>query len=87
MSKAMLSINDLISLTVMFLMIVALVAAQANATDYQEAVAEITETVSTGYEAPALPLQARVKAQFDAADLTISIDASAEIRRWLLDKE
>ena len=85
MSKTIFSINDLVSLTVMFLMIVALVAAQANATDYQAAVSEMTELAGPAYEEPALPLTAHVRAQLDAAALTISIDASAEIRQLLLD--
>jgi hypothetical protein len=81
----MFSINDVVSLSVMLLMIVALVSAQANATDYRAAVAEMAETSGYGYENAVLPLNARFNARFDAAALTISIDASTELRQLLLD--
>ena len=41
MSRTMPSINDIVSLTTMLLLIVALVAAQAGATDYQSAVSDM----------------------------------------------
>ena len=85
MTRRIFSMNDIVSLGVMLLMAVALVAAQANATDYQAAVSEMAETGGYGYEDTVLPLNARVNARFDAATLTISIDASAELRRLLLD--
>jgi len=87
MSRTMFSINDIVSLSVMFLMIIALVASQANATDYQAAVSEMAATAGSGYEETAQPLKARIDARFDAATLSISIDASAEIRQLLLDDE
>ena len=83
MTRKLFPINDLVSLSVMLLMIVALVAAQANASVYQAAVAEITDRAGSGYEQSVLPLKARMNARFDATNLTISIDASAEIRQLL----
>jgi hypothetical protein len=85
MTRKMFSINDIISLGVMLLMMVALIAAQANATDYQAAVSEMAETGGYGYENAVLPLNARINARFDAAAITISIDVSAELRQLLLD--
>lgn len=85
MTRRMFSMNDVISLSVMLLMIIALVAAQANATDYQAAVSEMAETGGYGYENGVLPLNARILARFDAAALTITIDASAELKQLLLD--
>lgn len=83
MSRTMPSINDVVSLTVMILMIVALVASQANATDYRAAVSEIAH--APAYEEAPLPLTARAQAEFRTASATIVIDVSAEIRRLLLD--
>ena len=85
MTRRMFSVNDIVSISVMMLMTVALVAAQANATVYQAAVAEIAETGGYGYENAVLPLNARINARFDTAALTISIDASTELRQLLLD--
>ena len=85
MTTKMFSINELVSFSVMLLMIIALVAAQANATDYQAAVSGIAEPAGASYEETVPPLRAHVNARFDAAAVTISIDASAEIRQLLLD--
>lgn len=85
MPRRIFSTNDVVSLGVMLLMIIALIAAQANATDYQAAVSEMAETGGYGYEDAVLPLNARISARFDAAALTISIDASAELKQLLLD--
>ena len=85
MTRRIFSINDVVSLSVMLLMIVALVAAQANATDYQAAVTEMAENPGFGHEDTLRPFNARVNARFDAATLTISIDASGELRQLLFD--
>ena len=85
MTRRIFSINDVVSLSVMLLMTVALVAAQASATDYQAAVTEVSETGGYGYEDAMLPLNARISAQFDASSIRISIDASAELKQLLLD--
>ena len=87
MSKTMPAINDIVSLTVMLLMIVALVAAQAGATEYQAAVSSIERAEAVAVQEPALPLKARVNAHFDIKPLAISIDASAEIRQLLFDDD
>lgn len=85
MSRTMPSMNDVVSLTVMFLMVVALVASQANATDYRAAVSEIAGAAAPAYDEAPLPLTARAQAKFGAASATIVIDVSAEIGQLLLD--
>jgi len=87
MSKTMPAINDIVSLTIMLLLIVALVAAQASATDYQAAVANMERTEAIAAEERELPLKARMNAHFDIKPLAISIDASAEIRQVLFDDD
>ena len=87
MSKTMPSINDIVSLTIMLLLIVALVAAQASATDYKAAVANMEQAEVVAAQESELPLKARLHAQFDITPLAISIDASAEIRQLLLDDD
>ena len=87
MSITMPSKNDIASLTIMLLMIVALVAAQANATDYRAAVSNMEQAEVVAGQESELPLKARVRAHFDITPLAISIDASAEIRQLLLDDD
>ncbi len=87
MSRTAPSINDIVSLTIMLLMIVALVAAQASATDYQAAVATMEQAEVVAGQESELPLKARVSAHFDIPPLAISIDASAEIRQLLFDDD
>jgi hypothetical protein len=77
--------NDVVSLTVMFLMIVALVASQAKATDYRTAVSEIAGAAAPAYHEASLPLTARAQAKFGTASATLSIDVTAEIRQLLLE--
>jgi len=87
MSRIMPSINDIVSLTTMLLLIVALVAAQASATDYQAAVADMERSEVVAVQASELPLKARMNAHFDITPLSISIDASAEIRQLVFDDD
>ena len=78
MSRTMPSTNDIVSLTIMLVMSVALVAAQASATDYQAAVSDMEQTEVVAVQEPELPLKAPLNAHFDITPLAISIDASAE---------
>ena len=87
MSKTMPSKNDIVSLTIMLLMIIALVAAQASATDYQAAVSNMERSEVFAVQESELPLKARMNAHFDITPLAISIDASAEIRQLLFDDD
>ena len=87
MSKTMPSKNDVVSLAIMLLMIIALVAAQASATDYQAAVSNMERSEVFAVQESELPLKARINARFDITPLAISIDASAEIRQLLFDDD
>ncbi len=87
MSRTMPSINDIVSLTIMLLMIIALVAAQASATDYQAAVSNMERSEVFAVQESELPLKARMNAHFHITPLAISIDASAEIKQLLLDDD
>ena len=87
MSRTMPSMNEIISLTVMLLMTVALVAAQASATDYQAAVSDMEQAEVFAVQEREPPLKARLNAHFDITPLAISIDASAEIRELLFDDD
>jgi hypothetical protein len=87
MSKTLLSKNDIVSLTIMLLMTIALVAAQASATDYQAAVSNMERPEVVAVQESEMPVKARLEAHFDIKPLAISIDASAEIRQLLFDDD
>ena len=87
MSKTLLSKNDIVSLTIMLLMTIALVAAQASATDYQAAVSNMERPEVFAVQESEIPVKARLEAHFDIKPLAISIDASAEIRQLLFDDD
>jgi len=87
MSKTLLSKNDIVSLTIMLLMTIALVAAQASATDYQAAVSSMERPEVFAVQESEIPVKARLEAHFDIKPLAISIDASAEIRQLLFDDD
>jgi len=87
MSKTLLSKNDIVSLTIMLLMTIALVAAQASATDYQAAVSNMERPEVFAVQESEMPVKARLEAHFDIKPLAISIDASAEIRQLLFDDD
>ncbi len=87
MPRTMPSMNEIVSLTIMLLMIIALVAAQASATDYQAAVSNMERSEVFAVQESEIPLKARMSAHFDITPLEISIDASAEIRQLLFDDD
>jgi hypothetical protein len=87
MSKTLLTKNDVVSLTIMLLMTIALVAAQASATDYQAAVSNMERVEVIAVQEAEIPVKARLEAHFDIEPLAISIDASAEIRQLLFDDD
>ncbi len=82
MSKPVPYLNEIVSLTVMLLMIIALVAGQADATAH-EALREATVVP----EAAEAPFHATIRADIDGMPLTISIDASAEFEYFRLEDE
>ncbi len=81
MSKPIPYINEIVSLTVMFLMIVALVAGQATAQEREpRPAASAVAPVDT-------PFTATIRADINGTPLTISIDASAELDIFRLEDE
>ncbi len=76
-------LNEIVSLTVMLLMVMALVAGQADATVQEHLEAN---TVAILDEEPA-PFRTTIKAHFDGEPLTISIDATAEFDYFRLEDE
>jgi hypothetical protein len=75
--------SEFVSLTVMLLMIVALVAGQADATLNDRRAADVSAV--TALAQPEAPASARIRASFEIEPLVISIDASAEVRNLIPD--
>ena len=85
MAKQIPFINEIVSLTVMLLMVLALVAGQADATlngAHASTSSQQTTLASEQHEAPGA---ARIRANFEIEPLVITIDASAEVRRLIPD--
>ena len=76
-------LNEIVSLTVMLLMVMALVAGQADAT-VQEHLEANTVAILDGEPAR---FRTTIKAHFDGEPLTISIDATAEFDYFRLEDE
>ena len=76
-------LNEIVGLTVMLLMVIALVAGQAGAAVRDEAPA--SSAVIADKE-PA-PFRTTIRAHFDGEPLTISIDATAELDYFRLEDE
>ena len=87
MSKPIPYLNEIVSLVVMLLMVIALVAGQAGATTHEEARAgaAFAGGISDGQRHK--PFRTTIKAHFDGTPLTISIDASAEFDYFRLEDE
>ena len=78
-------LNEVVSLTLMLLMIVALVAGQADAKSMERARLD-ADAVSADLDIERdVPFHAAVTAQIDGVPLTISIDAEAEITSLAID--
>jgi hypothetical protein len=75
MSKTIPYINEIVSLTVMLLMIVALVAGQADATIQEEVRAGAAFAEGEVMGEVKVPFRATITAHIDGQPLTISIDA------------
>jgi len=87
MSKPIPYLNEIVSLTVMLLMVIALVAGQADATIHEEARADSGFSERTPDDADSMPFRTRITAHIDGEPLTISIDASAEFDFFRLEDE
>jgi len=76
-------LNEIVSLTLMLLMVMALVAGQAGAAVQHQANSR-TEVTSVDEHAP---FRTTIRAHFDGEPLTISIDATAEFDYFRLEDE
>ena len=84
MAKPVPYLNEIVSLSFMLLMIIALVAGQADATDHDQL--RLSEATVTE-QAPEAPFTATIRADIDGMPLRISIDASAEFEYFRLEDE
>ena len=84
MPKPVPYLNEIVSLSVMLLMIIALVAGQADATDHVQLSAPDAAVTE---EASDAPFSATIHADIDGMPLRISIDASAEFEYFRLEDE
>ncbi len=83
MSRQIPYLNEIVGLTVMLLMVMALVAGQAGAAVQEKAQAG-TGIVADEERAP---FRTTIRAHFDGEPLTISIDATAEFDSFRLEDE
>jgi hypothetical protein len=85
MSRQIPYINEIVSLTIMLLMVVALVAGQADATIHEQIKpnAGVRDAIVSE---DAAPFRTTIKAHIDGLPLTISIDAEAEFRHFPSDE-
>ena len=87
MSKPIPYLNEIVSLIVMLLMVIALVAGQADATIHEEARADAAFDERIFEDRHEMPFRTTIKAHFGGEPLTISIDASAEFDYFRLEDE
>ncbi len=87
MSKPIPCLNEIVSLFVMLLMVVALVAGQAKATTYEAGLAERVALESASTDGPKTPLSVTFGARINGQPLTVSIDAEAEFSQFRLEDE
>ncbi len=83
MSRQLPYLNEILSLTLMLLMVMALVAGQAGATVQEEASAGAVVIA----DEERAPFRTTIRAHFDGEPLTISIDATAEFDYFRLEDE
>jgi len=87
MSKSAPYINELVGLTVMLLMVVALVAGQADARAHEAVRADFDIVEARVLENADVPIRTTIKAHIGSQPLTISIDAVAEFSHLRLEDE
>jgi hypothetical protein len=81
MSKPIPYINEIVSLTIMLLMVIALVAGQADATIHEQVRANADFREAIVIEEANAPFRTTIKAHIDGLPMTISIDAEATRNR------
>ena len=87
MSRSLLTINEMVSLTIMILMVIALVAGQASAEAHAEEVAEASSSEAGMVEEAHAPFRTTISAHIDGHPLRISIDAVAELSYFRFEDE
>jgi len=87
MSKQVPYINEIVSLTIMLLMVVALVAGQADAKIHEQIRADADFKEAIVIDEADAPSRVMIKAHIDGLPMTISIDAEAEFSHFRFDDE
>ncbi|MCP4332452.1 MAG: hypothetical protein GY785_07325 [Gammaproteobacteria bacterium] len=87
MSKPIPYINEIVSLTIMLLMVVALVAGQADATIHEQIRADADFREAIVVEEADAPFRTTIEAHIGGLPLTISIDAEAEFSHFRFEDE
>ena len=79
MPKSVPYINEIVSITILLLMVLALVAGQADAKNHDEEQARADFAAVDTVQKVSAPFRTTIKARIDGHPLTISIDAAAEL--------
>lgn len=87
MAKSVPYSNEIVSLTILVLMAIALVAGQADARIHSEATAMGALAEAEAVEEASAPFRTTIKAHIDGYPLTISIDAVAELSYFRFEDE
>ncbi len=74
--------NEIIGLTMMLLLVMALVASQADATIQEDVRAAVAMEQTEGLDLPDMPFTATVGGHFNGKVLTVSIDTMAHFGRF-----
>ena len=87
MSKSVPYINEIVSLTILLLMALALIAGQADARIHTAAGAKDAMPELKAVEEASAPFRTTIKARINGRPLTISIDAVAELSYFRFEDE
>ena len=87
MAKSVPYINEIVSLTILLLMALALVAGQADAKIHRKAAAIDAPAEARAVEEASAPFRTTIRAHIDGHPLTISIDAVAELSYFRFEDE
>jgi hypothetical protein len=74
--------NEIIGLTMMLLLVMALVASQADATIREDVGAATAMEQAEGLDSPGMPFTATIEGHFNGKVLTVSIDTMAHFGRF-----
>jgi hypothetical protein len=81
----MISINEIIGLTMMLLLVMALVTSQADATIEDAAQAALVIEHTESLDVPDMPFTATIEGHFNGKVLTLSIDTLAHFGQFQID--